>query len=111
MKELKFKVPIYNSNVVYIETDDFIDYYKKIKVSYDNTDNDCYGLAFRGPKSYIILVKTSHKDDWSVIAHEALHVSNMILNSRGVEIDTSNDEASAYLMSYIIEKIQKYKNK
>ena len=40
-----------------------------------------------------------------IIAHEALHATNRILEHVGVEPDHINDEAQAYLLSYIVDQI------
>lgn len=41
----------------------------------------------------------------SSIAHEALHVVNRVWNFIGYEPQSDNDEVSAYLLTYIYEKI------
>ncbi len=41
------------------------------------------------------------------IAHEALHTVNSILFDRGVEVSTKNDEAQAYLLSWVVDQIDK----
>lgn len=109
MKDLKFKVPIYNETIRYIETDNFIEIYDKANVGYSHNDQDCGGIncIIRGENT--IMVKTKYANHWGTIAHEALHATNRILHSRGVEIDANNDEAQAYLLTYILDKIQKFK--
>jgi hypothetical protein len=42
----------------------------------------------------------------SVIAHEAVHASGNILSSMGVVADWDNDEAQAYLIQHIIERVE-----
>lgn len=39
-----------------------------------------------------------------VLAHEALHAVNLILDNRGVKFDVDNDEPYAYYLSYIVEQ-------
>ena len=53
---------------------------------------------------YVIWVKGSGKKYISALAHECLHITNMILNNRGVGITLDNDEAQAYLMEFIFKK-------
>jgi len=45
------------------------------------------------------------------IAHEALHATNRILYHVGVDPDHNNDEAQAYLLSYIVDEIYKQGDK
>lgn len=110
MKEIKFKIPIYNSVVRYIVSEDIITYLKTTESYYDANDNDAYGIATFVNGAHTIVIMDKCKDNWSIIAHEVIHVANRILESRGVEISTSNDEALTYLVSYIIEQIQKKKD-
>jgi len=40
----------------------------------------------------------------STLAHECLHITNMILHSKGVLPSFENDEAQAYLLGWIMKK-------
>ena len=118
MKKLKknivkeINVPIYGCKITYIVTYDFIKTARKYKDELCLDSNECRGLAFRlggSRHSYMILVKPRYRKAWDTIAHEALHVANFILEDRGIKGSYKNDEAQAYLLSYIIEEIQKIK--
>ena len=109
MKDLKIKIPIYNSLVRYIVTDDFINEYKRQGAKYDDTYNHCHGVSEWINGINTIMIKEKYENDWSVIAHEVLHATNRILEHVGVEVNTINDEAQAYLLSYVIKEIQKHK--
>jgi hypothetical protein len=39
------------------------------------------------------------------IAHEAFHVSSFIMKRVGINPDVNNDEAQAYLLSWIVEQV------
>lgn len=84
MKALKFEVPIYNCDITFKITKDFCKYMKrKVKCKLDKSYNACKGLCFEIKDNHIfILVKS--KEHWSTIAHECLHATNEILESRGV---------------------------
>jgi hypothetical protein len=43
----------------------------------------------------------------AVVAHECLHAVNYILRKRGVKPSFENDEPQAYLLTYLMAKIQK----
>ena len=48
----------------------------------------------------------------STIAHEAFHITNFIMKRVGIHPDVNNDEAQAYLLSWIVEQVYKqFKNK
>lgn len=103
-KEIKFKVPIYNGNIIIVITDNFSEYLKKVDNYYSSDDDECFGMVTTTDKHYLMLIKTSYKDDYGIVAHEAIHLANRILESRGIVISTSNDEALAYLVTYIIRE-------
>lgn len=50
---------------------------------------------------YVIWVRGN---DLATLAHECLHIANMILDAKGIIPSFSNDEAQAYLMNYLINK-------
>lgn len=110
MKKTSFKVPIYDCKVVYIVTRNFKKAAKSMKQKLRGDANDNCGIAFRLNNDclkYIIMVKPKYKKSWDTISHEALHTANAILDDRGIGVSLSNDEAQAYLMGYIIGKIEK----
>lgn len=115
MKKLKkdvikeFNIPIYDCKVKYIITYDFLAAGRKIKEELRLDINDNRGLAFKTDSAFVIMVKPRYRKSWDTIAHEALHVTNFILDDRGVKGSYKNDEAQAYLLSYIVRKIQKLK--
>lgn len=51
-----------------------------------------------------MLIWTRKKNDYSTLAHEALHVTNWTLRRAGVQADFYNDEPQAYLMANVIRK-------
>lgn len=40
-----------------------------------------------------------------IITHESLHITNLILAKAGVKLKTNNDEASAYLIQWVVDQI------
>lgn len=56
-------------------------------------------LGFDG--NYVIYMK---KKSISTLAHECLHITNMILERANVKVDLDNDEAQAYLLGWMIKK-------
>jgi DNA-binding transcriptional regulator YiaG len=43
----------------------------------------------------------------STIAHEALHITSFVMKRVGMHPDVNNDEAQAYLLSWIVEQVYK----
>lgn len=110
----KFKVPIYNCDVYFIVSNNFlITARNKFKIELALSVNQDRGIAIKGENgySYIILIKHKFINHWDTITHESLHITNYILSDRGIECNMTNDEAQTYLLGYIIEKIQKIKYK
>ena len=54
---------------------------------------------------FVVAIK---KKDWSVIAHEAVHLVNSIFTSCGIELDRYNDEPQAYLMGWVIKQLDEF---
>jgi hypothetical protein len=62
-------------------------------------------------QGFILVI--NHKNKYNpltpgIITHEALHLTNFILNERGVLFDYENDEPHAYLLEWIIDEIFKF---
>jgi len=41
------------------------------------------------------------------ISHEAFHITSFIMKRIGIKPDVNNDEAQAYLLSWIVEQVYK----
>jgi hypothetical protein len=54
---------------------------------------------------FVIYMKFKSKKHISTLAHECLHVTNMILERAGVRVDLDNDEAQAYLLGWLMKKL------
>lgn len=115
MKDLVKEIPIYGGKLIFIVSADFEEQGRKYKVSLDESDIACLGLAardyYKNRKAYYIFIKSHHKDNWGLICHEALHTTNFILDSVGIPADNNNDEAHCYLLGWIVENIQKHLGK
>ena len=83
-----------------------------LDVDYHSEDfGGANGKALEGHNgNFIIWSKGSSRRFISVIAHECLHITNMILSSRGVGVTLENDEAQAYLMEFIFNKCLSFKS-
>lgn len=110
MKRLKLKIPIYNCSIILKFTNDFLKYMKKHKTKLESEFKDCKGLCLtiNSKHQIYILIKKRETYNYDTIVHECLHATNIILETRGVEVTTENDEAQAYLLGFIINQVQTY---
>ena len=110
-KQIKFTLPIYDQDICFINTNDYI----KLNRLH-NTNEDSEPLAFastlynkKGIRYYAIVVNTKHSEiSIGIIAHECLHIVNMIFGVVGIKADNGNDEAQAYLLEYLMNEAMKF---
>jgi hypothetical protein len=66
-------------------------------------------ITFKIPNEYReIGVAFDEYEDMSIMVHEAVHVVNFIFEECGIKLDTNNDEAQAYLTSWIFEQLRSF---
>lgn len=77
--------------------------------------NEFAGLAYqrhheKGYKDWWVIFNYNPKKKINIdtIAHESLHITRMILDSRGVLFDPNNDEPFAYMVGWVASAI--YRN-
>ena len=107
MRKTKIKIPIFHGELTIIQTKKWSEITKK----YGKSDLDFYFLVvWRDEKSnYLSLyVVFKNKPKVGVIAHEVVHLVNHIFISKGIQLDTYNDETQAYLTGWIVEQIHKH---
>ena len=94
------KIPIFGYKLHILIFDDKDD----LKGNIDAEDLQGWfrGLTLSMPFESIVAIGS---DYGSTIAHEALHVVNGVWKSIGYQPQRDNDEVSAYLLTYIYEKI------
>ena len=105
MKFKKIKVPIYGGAFVIYVTDDL----KKVEKKFNLIKNDDLdGFTFKIGCNYHIATTKNLKT--SVIAHESVHIKNMIFKDSYIKPDVDNDEPEAYLLEWIVEQYYKFIN-
>lgn len=69
----------------------------------------CSGYVERDPKhSCIYWIVLKHESiSHGLIAHEIVHLSNMIMEDRDIKPDYNNDESQAYLVEWLTESVYK----
>lgn len=66
---------------------------------------------WKGKKGFIVLLNMWNEEEIvtpGTIAHEALHATNFICDSVGILEDYNNDEAQAYLLGWLVDKIDEF---
>lgn len=97
-----------------VSKDDFIKQIKKyLGLDYDKDKlrNGKMAVFFNDKGEEIVWIWTESKQV-DILAHEASHATNYILSRAGIKLSDDSDEAFAYYIQYIINKvIDKNKNK
>lgn len=105
------KVPLYHQTLQIIVCDDVEKEIEEVnKKFYANCDRfDFAGYAEATGNYHLILLNKKYLKDETfaigTIAHEALHITSFILKRVGIKPDVNNDEAQAYLLSWIVEQV------
>lgn len=112
-------IPLYRSKLMYILSNDIEKVRIRVPIIYDVVkDGIMYAhsllLVGEGYERYCILLNydCKHRKMYSgTVAHEALHICNMIADNRGIKHDTKNDEPMAYLLEYIVTDLNRFADK
>jgi hypothetical protein len=96
---------------------DYLEINKKYHQNLDESDNVLGSSQMRGAHHMIIINVGRHRKIFKginieceladTIAHEADHLCNQLFKSIGAIVDTSNDEAHAYLLGWVVKQITK----
>lgn len=117
MKYKRITIPMYNQ-VLHIAISDDIEkeieeLNKRFYTNIDSYDFSGYSASIRR-HNLLILNNKEIKDNPTrigTIAHEAFHISNFVCRRVGIIPDTDNDEAQAYMISWIVEQVIKLDEK
>lgn len=110
VKEIEF--PLYRGVLVVMLSNDLDLVRKDIE---EFKLEDIYGhtinVNWKGNNGFVVLLNLDNdyrKTHHGTIAHEAIHATNMLLDSRGVLADFNNDEAQAYLLEWVVDEIYRF---
>lgn len=100
-------IPIYRGSLIVLLTND-VEEVKKYCPEFSKQDIYAHAVnaSFDGIDGYFIILnpKSEYRQlTHGVIAHEVLHVVNMISINRGIECDLNNDEPIAYLTEWVCD--------
>lgn len=99
-------IPIYFGTLVMIFTDELEKLNPVYKINIKEDDYDAVVFLDK-PESDKVIVAIKRKD-WSVIAHETVHVVNAIFLSCNIQLDRNNDEPQAYLTGWVVQQIDDF---
>lgn len=105
MRNKTIPIPIYFGKLTIIVTNDWMELDIIYKIKVDEKLYDAVVFEIKENDEYILAIK---KVEWSIIAHEVVHLVNAIFLKCGVELDRQNDEPQAYLTGWIINEIDKH---
>ena len=100
MFKRKLNIPIFDLTLNVIVTDSIEDYADKYNIEFEHTDAEA--MAFVHDNQFNVLFVSTDVD---IIAHEVVHIKNMIFNHIHMKPDTNNDEFEAYLTGWLVKQI------
>ncbi len=110
----KLKVPTYKTSLWIVvsnsvaksidEVEDLVDH----RIAENVRSIVAYTYAFQKEDGkYQVIIFLTPKSEPGTIAHESLHAVNIVHNWHGVKPSYSNDEATAYLLDWVVDKCHK----
>ena len=98
------KIPMYCSRLIVIFDKDL----SYVQNKYKTAPLDNYGaVTLIDNSKYRTYVVAFECKDYSLIAHEIVHIINYIYLDCGIELDRVNDENQAYFSGWLFEEIEK----
>lgn len=107
----RIKIPIYGGDILVVVNPTIEEGYKEIDVVTDRDSLDrvhAMCIVFGGRQFAMILTP---KTTVGEIAHECFHCVNRTLLDIGYETYPDNDEASAYLLNWMVDEVYNVWNK
>lgn len=105
MKTKKVKVPIYNTRLTIVISENLEGVSERFKL---NTDLSEYSAITIDEKDGSIVVAFSDVNRIKDIAHEVVHIKNYIFRNIHQKLDADNDEAEAYLTTWLFNYIYEF---
>jgi hypothetical protein len=90
IKEIQTIIPEFDSEEIYAHA-----YYHKYK------EKQCFSVI-------ININNAGKKIKYGTIAHESVHICNMIFELRDIKIEFENDEPQAYLVEWVVDTVMKW---
>lgn len=108
MKKQTIDIPIYCGKLTMVFDKDLSFVEKKYKTA---SLEDFGAVTFKDEKKYRHYVAAfTDAKHLSNIAHETIHIKNLIFLDCAMELDRHNDEPEAYLTGWLFDEIYKFLN-
>lgn len=111
IKKRRYVIPIYEQHLLLVSTDEanFKQIVEGFNSKIDTSKLEGYaGCAARSVDGSCYAIIMLEKPSISYLAHEIVHIVNMILSHVGVTLDPENDEAQAYLTGYLTQIVFRF---
>lgn len=105
MRTKTVPIPVYFGNLIIIVTDDFKKVNKVYKTKAKNKLYDAVVFESLKGNKFIVAIKVV---EWSIIAHEVVHLVNDLFLKRGILLDRVNDEPQAYMTGWVTKEIETF---
>lgn len=107
MKFYLIIIPIPNAQIKIMigKRDELNEFLKKEYLSEMDKSNTARSLWFKDQNRFFFLLRNDIKLSHGIIAHEAKHLTNFIMEARSYKLSFKNDEPECYLLNYIVDKI------
>lgn len=110
MRNKKVKIPIFSGDLLIHETEDWSIINKRYGL---DLDIRTYAIVFphttkNGYTQYVVAFRERPPN--KIIAHESVHLVNVVFKTIGAQLDITNDEAQAYFTEWIFEQIELFFN-
>lgn len=109
--EKEVSIPLYSGKAIIIFTNDGEKLKKYPHLFYED---DFYAYSYfdvEHSDDFYIVLNFNHpykKITHGVVSHESLHLTDFILNDRGVVADFENDEPITYLLNWVVDEVYKF---
>ena len=110
MTDKTISIPIYDFFIRVLIADTLEEFEEVVfDAGYEESVKTAGAIVFNNPYHTKSFVVAFNKDDISVgnIAHEALHVTNRVLEDVGVVFRADEDEPHAYLLGFLVDCLHK----
>lgn len=105
MKSTEVKIPIYFGKLIIVVAKNLEELNPFYNTKIEDSLYDAVFFEIKENDEYIIAIK---KVEWSIIAHEVVHIVNAIFLKCRIEPDRNNDEPQAYLTGWVTNEIDKF---
>jgi len=108
-----FLLPLYGAPIsIYIAdnmSDNITAVNKDFNLSAANDNSQAKSIQFSNDKeTRFAMLFTEHENLSEVISHESLHISWYICEHVGIGLTPKNHEAQAYILEYIVSKVNSF---